>query len=53
MEGQRVTDGHRQIAGKPLGKQAAEPAGHQRMIEGEKLGERSGASAKVAAKLGG
>lgn len=36
-----------------LGKQAAEPAGHARILAGEKLGEMSGASAKVAAKLGG
>ncbi|MEM7022617.1 MAG: RraA family protein [Pseudomonadota bacterium] len=36
-----------------LGKQAAEPEGHRRMLAGEKIGERSGASAKVAAKLKG
>ena len=36
-----------------LGKQASEPVGHKRMLAGEKLGELSGASAKVAAKLDG
>lgn len=36
-----------------LGKQAAEPAGHEAMRRGELLGERSGASAMVKAKLGG
>ncbi len=35
-----------------LGKQAAEPEGHRRLIAGERLGERSGASAMVEAKLG-
>ena len=34
-----------------LGKQASEPEGHRKLLAGEKLGERSGASAKVAAKL--
>ncbi len=34
-----------------LGKQAAEPAGHRAMQQGERLGERSGASAMVQAKL--
>jgi regulator of RNase E activity RraA len=34
-----------------LGKQAAEPEGHKLMLAGEKLGERSGASAMVAAKM--
>lgn len=36
-----------------LGKQAAEPDGHQRLRAGEKLGELSGASTMVAAKLSG
>lgn len=35
-----------------LGKQEAEPEGHKRLMAGEKLGERSGASAMVAAKIG-
>lgn len=35
-----------------LGKQAGEPASHQALIKGEKLGARSGASAMVEAKLG-
>jgi hypothetical protein len=34
-----------------LGKQAAEPAGHRAMEKGELLGNRSGASAMVDAKL--
>ena len=36
-----------------LGKQAAEPEGHKKMLAGEKIGERSGATAKVLAKIGG
>ncbi len=36
-----------------LGKQEAEPEGHKRMLEGERLGDRSGASRIVAAKLAG
>ncbi len=36
-----------------LGKQAAEPEGHKKMLAGEKIGERSGATAKVLAKTGG
>jgi len=36
-----------------LGKQAAEPEGHKRLLAGEKLGERSGASAMVLAKQQG
>lgn len=35
-----------------LGKQAAEPDGHKKMLAGERLGALSGASAKVEAKLG-
>ena len=35
-----------------LSKQAAEPATHEALLAGEKLGERSGASAMVRAKLG-
>lgn len=35
-----------------LGKQAAEPDGHQRILAGERLGELSGASRMVAEKLG-
>jgi len=35
-----------------LEKQAGEPEGHKRILAGEKLGDRSGASAKVMAKLG-
>jgi regulator of RNase E activity RraA len=35
-----------------LGKQAAEPEGHKQLMAGARLGERSGASAMVAAKLG-
>jgi 4-hydroxy-4-methyl-2-oxoglutarate aldolase len=34
-----------------LGKQAAEPEGHRQMMAGARLGERSGASAMVEAKL--
>ncbi len=34
-----------------LGKQEAEPEGHKRLLAGEKLGERTGASAMVRAKL--
>jgi regulator of RNase E activity RraA len=34
-----------------LGKQAAEPEGHRQMMAGARLGERSGASTMVAAKL--
>lgn len=34
-----------------LSKQKAEPEGHKLMLAGERLGERSGASAKVEAKL--
>jgi 4-hydroxy-4-methyl-2-oxoglutarate aldolase len=34
-----------------LGKQAAEPAGHEALRGGAALGERSGASAQVEAKL--
>ncbi len=34
-----------------LGKQAAEPEGHKLMLAGERLGDRSGATAKVEAKL--
>lgn len=36
-----------------LAKQAAEPAAHEKMAAGERLGERSGASAMVEKKLGG
>lgn len=36
-----------------LGKQAAEPEGHKKMLAGEKLGDRSGATAKVLARIGG
>jgi len=36
-----------------LAKQAAEPDGHKRFLAGEKIGDITGASAKVAAKLGG
>lgn len=36
-----------------LGKQAAEPDLHERLLAGAKLGEASGASAKVEARLGG
>ncbi len=36
-----------------LGKQAAEPASHEELKRGEKLGARTGASAMVEAKLGG
>lgn len=35
-----------------LSKQAAEPDGHKALLAGEKLGERSGASTMVRAKLG-
>ncbi|WP_420348133.1 RraA family protein [Pelagibius sp.] len=35
-----------------LGKQEGELEGHKRLLAGEKLGERTGASAMVAAKLG-
>jgi len=35
-----------------LGKQAGELEGHKRLLAGEKLGERTGASAMVQAKLG-
>ncbi len=35
-----------------LAKQAAEPATHAALKQGAKLGERSGASAMVARKLG-
>lgn len=34
-----------------LGKQATEPEGHKQLMAGEKLGERSGASAMVVAKM--
>lgn len=34
-----------------LGKQEAEPEGHRRLLAGEKLGERTGASAMVRARL--
>ncbi|MFT5394157.1 MAG: 4-hydroxy-4-methyl-2-oxoglutarate aldolase [Gammaproteobacteria bacterium] len=34
-----------------LSKQAAEPAGHTAMLAGEKIGDRSGATAKVLAKM--
>ena len=34
-----------------LEKQAGEPAGHRALQAGERLGERSGASAKVEAAL--
>lgn len=34
-----------------LGKQAAEPEGHQRLMAGERLGDRSGATAMVEAKM--
>lgn len=34
-----------------LGKQETEPEGHKRLLAGEKLGERTGASAMVRAKL--
>lgn len=34
-----------------LGKQEAEPEGHKRLLAGEKLGERTGASAMVRARL--
>jgi hypothetical protein len=33
-----------------LGKQAAEPAGHEKLLAGAKLGAMSGASAMVEAK---
>ncbi|MEM9250412.1 MAG: RraA family protein [Pseudomonadota bacterium] len=36
-----------------LEKQAAEPGGHEKMRAGERIGDRSGASAKVAKRLGG
>ncbi len=36
-----------------LEKAAAEPEGHKRMLAGEKIGDRSGATKKVLAKLGG
>ncbi len=36
-----------------LEKQSAEPALHERLMAGEKLGDRSGATAKVRARLGG
>ena len=36
-----------------LGKQAAEPEGHKRLLAGERLGERTGASAMVLAKQQG
>lgn len=36
-----------------LAKQAAEPASHEKMLAGERLGVLSGASAKVEAKLNG
>lgn len=36
-----------------LAKQAGEPGGHKKMLAGEKLGDLSGASAKVMAKLAG
>lgn len=36
-----------------LSKQAAEPEGHKKMLAGEKLGDRSGATAKVLARIGG
>ena len=36
-----------------LAKQAAEPDGHKRFLAGERIGDITGASAKVAAKLGG
>jgi regulator of RNase E activity RraA len=36
-----------------LGKQAAEPDAHRQMLAGARLGERSGASALVEAKLKG
>jgi regulator of RNase E activity RraA len=35
-----------------LEKQASEPASHQALMRGEKLGDRSGASRMVEAKLG-
>ena len=36
-----------------LGKQASEPASHEELKRGEKLGARTGASAMVEAKRGG
>jgi regulator of RNase E activity RraA len=36
-----------------LGKQKAEPASHEQLKRGEKLGTHTGASAMVEAKLGG
>jgi regulator of RNase E activity RraA len=36
-----------------LGKAAVEPEGHKRLLAGERLGERTGASAMVLAKQQG